>query len=192
MDPNLFDPEAIRGVLESGITNIFLPNAHIVGATYEAGEYVESNGRVYKALRETTTTPNSADWDDQGLPRRMLYDNVESTIPTGGGLRMSIAWGAPEDKRIPCVDGSHREIDGVLTVWSYTPVNLGTRPGLLDMMRLREGLQPWSRRQCNGTTPLNRVVKVTDLNGPRNAGPAVDVDYFTHVLTATLTAYEVY
>ena len=195
MKAGLFNPEKIRSVLESGLTEIFNPPAYVSGTQYIAGEYVETNGDVFRAKVDTTDDPNVdvTDWDDQGGIKTVLYDNVESTIPAGGCMRLSIAWDAPSNESLPCIGGgAFRQINGVLTVWAYTAINEGTRAGLLEIMRAREGLMQWgpggSANQAVGST--EECVRVTNLNGPRNAGPATDIDFYSHVLTATLTAYE--
>tara|TARA_B100001287_G_C22675750_1_gene527548 strand:+ start:168 stop:761 length:594 start_codon:yes stop_codon:yes gene_type:complete len=186
-----FDPNAIRADIEVQVGRIFNPPAFDPAVAYEAYSYVVESDLVY-----VNTSPVAAgafdplNWVEQGPVYPVLYRNTTSTIPEGGAMRVLINWGQTQQLTQPCLCGgaSWSLVDGVLTLFSYTPANEGTVEGLNAIRRLRDAIPIWAKLPDINGSIERPCYKVTEPNGPRAADNGQGADYFTHNLTATLTA----
>lgn len=185
-----FDPNAIRADIETQVKRIFDPPAFDETVTYPAYSYVNFEGRVYVSRSEVLPGPvNSLTWLEQGEAYPVMFRNVTSTIPEDGGVRVLINWGQTSQQYLPCACGQPGSlVDGVLTLFAYTPANEGTIAGLQALTRLRNAIPVWSLLPDIDPLIERPCYEVSEPNGPRAADAEAGSDYFTHNLTATLTA----
>ena len=184
-----FDPNNIRADIETQVQRLFSPPVYSEGVTYEPYMAVQHEGLVY--INKVQSTPGAFDplqWILQGPVYPVLFENVTSKIPIDGAIRVLISWGQTSQKYLPCYCGAPgMEVDGVLTVFAYTPFNEGTIAGLNAIKRLRDAIPIWDQLPdlIQGDRPC---YSVTQPNGPRASFAEAGSDYFTHNITATLTA----
>ena len=186
-----FDPNQIRADIETQITRLFNPSPFDPSANYDAYSSVEVDGEVW--INKGALPPGVWDpavWIKQGPVYPVLYENIVSKIPSGGAVRVLISWGTTDQKTLPCSCPAEgwAEVDGVMTLFSYTPSQEGTLQGLNATTRLRNAIPVWDQLpDISGDRPCYRV---TEPNGPRASGSEAGSDFFTHNLTATLTAQD--
>ena len=185
-----FDPNAIRADIETQVKRIFDPPAHDETVTYPAYSYVNFEGTVYVSRSEVLPGPvTSLTWLDQGQRYPVLFRNVTSTIPEDGGVRVLINWGQTSQEYLPCLCGAPGSlVDGVLTLFAYTPANEGTIAGLQALTRLRNAIPVWHLLPDINSDIERPCYEVLEPNGPRASDSEAGSDYFTHNLTATLKA----
>lgn len=181
-----FDPDAIRGDIESAITEVFYPRVYSTTQSYAPGDRVRLGGAVYWANTSVSgVTPPSAEWNDEGPAYKLIYENVESNFAEQGSIRISISWTETSDASIGCPSGTLRSVEGVLSAWIFTPRNRGTSAGLKAAARLRQQYLNWSRLGTCG-----KGVRISTVNGPRAGGINQGDDFYVHILSARLTAME--
>lgn len=183
---DFFDPDIIRGDIESSITDLFHPGVYSAINAYSQGDRVRINGQVYKAnVAVTGVAPPAAQWINEGPVYNIIYENVEGTFAQSGAVRISISWADTRNESVFCPGGTLRAITGVLTVWVFTPLGQGTSAGLKAAMRLRNAYLSWSRLGICG-----KEVRISSVNGPRHLATPSGVDHYAHAVSATLTAME--
>lgn len=186
-----FDPNAIRADIETQVKRIFNPAPYDAAVSYEAYSYVESDGQVYVCRNQVAAgSPiTGTTWLLQGPVYPVLFENVTSTIPEDGAMRVLISWGQTSQQTLPCYCGAPASlVDGVLTLFAYTQANLGTIAGLNAIRRLRDAIPIWWQLPDIDPLILRPCYQVSQPNGPRAANAEAGSDFFTHNLTATLTA----
>lgn len=183
---DFFDPDAIRGDVESHLTGIFYPKVYSAATPYAVGDRARLNGNVYVAKNPVTgLTPPSANWDEDGPAYKVIYENVGTTLAESGAIRLAISWAGTQDESIGCTEGTLRLITGVLTCWIFTPRNAGTSQGLKAATRLRRSLLDWNRIGTCG-----KGVQFHNPNGPRSATVPTGADYYAHIVAVTLRTME--
>jgi hypothetical protein len=187
-----FSPNAIRADIETQINRLFNPPPFDTGLSYEPFTAVVQSGKVYiNPAAHLAGDFDPSVWVDLGVACPVLFQNVIQTIPEGGAVRVVISWGATSNPTIPCSDteGSNAEIEGVLTLFAYTPANEGTKKGLELMTRVRDIIPVWAKLPDLISGTDRPCYRITQPSGPRSAGTESTTDFATHNLTATLTAY---
>lgn len=181
-----FDPNAIRGDIESELARQFMPPAYSSAANYVEDSIVSLGGFVYSASAPVTgVSPPSPPWYKVGRVLKVYYENVESVISEEGGLRVAISWFGTRNESVGCDDGVLRSIDGTLTCWVFSPRNLGTSIGLVDGARLRRILNLW-----NSVSDCGKQIRTRAVSGPRATTPSPGADFYTHIVTCSLQAME--
>jgi hypothetical protein len=181
-----FDPDAIRGDIESTLTGLFDPPVYDPAAPYAKGDYVQLDRVIYRALVALPVTPPpSLEWDTVGTTYKLVYENVESRLDPYGSIRIQISWGISSFETLYCNEGATRSVAGVATFWIITPKNQGTSQGLQATARLRAILGLWNRLGTCG-----KQVRISAINGPQASDVYKNSDLYVHILTATLTALE--
>ena len=185
-----FDPNAIRADIEVQVGRIYNPPAFDDSIAYERYSYVVEAGVVYVNTSAVAAGPfDPLNWVEQGPVYPVLYRNTTSTIPEGGAMRVLINWGQTSQLSQPCLCGSSWSlVDGVLTLFAYTPANEGSVDGINAIRRLRDAIGIWKKLPDINTSIQRPCYEVTEPNGPRGADTDQPADFFTHNLTATLTA----
>ena len=188
----VFSPNAIRADIETQINRLFNPPAFDSAVDYEPFTAVLQSGLVFINPAKQVAAPfDPAAWVELGTACPVLFENVMQTIPPGGGVRVAISWGTTSNGTIPCSDppGSNGEVEGVLSLFAYTPANEGTRAGLELMTRARDIIPVWAKLPDLISGTKRPCYRVTEPSGPRSAGTEQVSDFATHNLVATLTAY---
>lgn len=181
-----FDPNAIRGDIESELTNVFYPSAHSAATSYVVGNRVRLGGVVYRANAPVIgVTPPSAEWDSEGPVYPIIYENVDGKLAPSGGIKVMISWTDTYDASIYCETGTLREVNGVLSTWILTPKNQGTAAALKASARLRSLYLRWARQGTCG-----QQVKISSVRGPSSSMPSSPTDHCVYVMTASLKAME--
>lgn len=187
-----FSPNAIRADIEMQINRLFNPPAFDAAVDYEPFTAVLQSGLVYiNPEKQVAATFDPAAWVELGIACPVLFENVMQTIPEGGAVRVAISWGTTSNIAIPCSDppGSNGQVEGVMSLFAYTPVNEGTRTGLELMTRARDIIPVWAKLPDLISGTQRPCYRVTEPSGPRSAGTEQVSDFATHNLVATLTAY---
>ena len=187
-----FSPNAIRADIETQINRLFNPPAFDAALDYEAFTAVLQSGLVYiNATKQVAGAFDPLNWTELGTACPVLFENVMQTIPVGGAVRVAISWGTTSNIAIPCSDppGGTGQVEGVLSLFAYTPVNEGTRAGLELMTRARDIIPVWGKLPDLISGVARPCYQVTEPSGPRSAGTEQVSDFATHNLSATLTAF---
>lgn len=185
-----FNPNLIRADIESQVQRLFDPAAFDPAIAYDAYSTVLFNESVWiTKANQPAGAWDPAGWINLGPAYPVLFSNVTKTIPEGGAVRVAISWGQTTQTALACCPtNSFGQVDGVLTLFSYTPAQEGTRQGLNAASRLRDAIPVWERLpDVSGDRPCYRV---SDPNGPRGVDAETGRDFYTHNLTATLTAQD--
>jgi hypothetical protein len=182
-----FDPDAIRGDIETTLTQYFYPPFYDPLKPYLVDDFIQDNGRVYRAILPSTGVlpPDPRTWKLLGAAYKLVYENDESSLDPFGSIRIMISWGSSNYSTLQCVDRGTRTITGVISTWIFTPRNQGTSQGLQAAMRLREVFGLWDRIGTCG-----KQVRISAIDGPQSSANNSQSDLHAHVLTATLTALE--
>jgi hypothetical protein len=185
----MLDPDRIRGDIEGTFTSVFNPAAFDAAISYAAGDRVNIDGMVWRAITPRPgQAPLEPSWEMEGEAVPLLYENVESSIPPNGAIRLVTSWASTDAITIP----SGRSVrwnrcSGTLTCWVYTPINRGTSAGLRIAARIRRSFLLWSNGAI-GT--CGAQVTMTNPDGPRSILPAAGATFHGHLLTCSLTAIE--
>lgn len=181
-----FDPNVIRGDIESTLTGFFYPPVFSATVAYQQGDLVRLNGLVFQAPSALTgVIPPATPWEEKGRALPIVYENVESPLGQQGAIRLQISWLDTSNESIGCGEGSLRSIDGVLSCWIFSPKNAGTAIGLKDAMRLRQILNLWKR-----VSDCGQQIRVYSVNGPRPSSGPQGSDFYTHIVSCSLVAME--
>ena len=187
-----FDPDAIRADIEVETMRVFDPPAWDSAIEYERYTHVSKGGQVYLNTAKTTgdDPETEAVWKLRGPVMKCLFENVTSTIPKGGAVKVLVSWGGTTPQAIPCGCPPYQGglVDGVLTLFAHTPINEGTKAGLDAIKRFRDVIPLWPQLPDFITGVDRPCYEVTQPTGPASAGDNGAGDFFTHNLTATLTA----
>jgi hypothetical protein len=181
-----FDPNAIRGDIEQTLTGRFDPPVFSALVPYDAGSYVQLNKVVYQTPSPAVgIIPPAVPWEAQGNVYKLIYENVDSTIPVEGAIRIQISWMMTQNASIGSGDGSLRSVEGVISCWIISPKNTGTKQSLLSASRLRQVFAEWNRASDCG-----KQIRMYAVNGPRSYQSDPKDEYHIHVVTASITAME--
>ena len=187
-----FDPDAIRADIEVETLRVFDPPVWDSTTTYEKYSHVAVDGVVYLNKEKSTNEDpkTNTNWVKRGPAYKVLYENVTSTIPKGGAVKVLVSWGGTTPQAIPCGCPPYQGglVDGVLTLFAHTPINEGTKAGLDAIKRFRDVIPLWPQLPDFITGVPRPCYEVTQPTGPASAGDNGAGDFFTHNLTATLTA----
>ena len=187
-----FDPNAIRADIEVETLRVFDPPAWEAATEYERYTHVSRGGLVYLNTAKTTAEdPETEDvWKLRGPVIPVLFENVTSKIPAGGAVKILVSWAGTTPQAIPCGCPPYQGglVDGVLTLFAHTPINEGTKAGLDAITRFRDVIPLWGQLP-DFIAGVNRpCYEMSQPTGPASAGDNGAGDFFTHNLTATLTA----
>lgn len=178
----------------AGITQGQVVKAAIVdAATGSAG------WGIFQALTDAPTVVPMTDEDVAGqwlfrtweMP--MLFENVMSIdaalakLHPAGAVRLQVSWGSSRNRSVSGRYGRVREVEGTLTTWVYTPSNQGTVKALKAAAWLREFFLSRDRGWINS---CGSEVSIHSPDGPRSVQPAGGSEFYTHVITASLTTLE--
>ena len=187
-----FNPNDIRSDIEVETLRVFNPPAWDAGTEYQRYTHVSVGSDVY--VNTGTSTGDNPEtesiWKLRGPVYPVLFENVTGKIPAGGAVKVLVSWSGTTPIAIPCGCPPYQSgtVDGVLTLFAFTPINEGTRAGLDVLTRFRDVIPFW--RDLPDLIPgVNRpCYEMSQPTGPSSGGDAGPGDYFTHNLTATLTA----
>ena len=185
----MLDLDRIRGDIESTFASVFNPPAFDAAVSYAAGDRVNAGGMVWKAITPILgESPVDPTWESEGEAVALLYENVESSIPSNGAIRLVASWASTQAITIPSGrSGQWNRCSGTLTCWAYSPINRGTSAGVRIAARIRQAFLLWSNGAI-GT--CGSQVTMTNPDGPRSILPAAGATFHAHVLTCSLTAIE--
>lgn len=181
-----FNPDAIRGDFEKTFTDLYYPPAFSAAENYAIGDRVRFNGKVYVSNGDSIgSTPPSIDWTEANRACKIIYENVEANVDPMASMKILISWFDTSNESISCEEGTLRSITGTFTCWIATPKNQGTSAGLQIGGSVRQTLALWRELGTCG-----EAVRASVIRGPRSSQTAPGLDYYAHVVTATLTAME--
>lgn len=176
---------------------------HPAGAVFKGSIVDASTGQPGVGLfRVVSANPGIAPTTDDGVPGEwsfitwqlpVVYENtlgneaVLGMIGTGGAVRLQVSWGSSKNRTLSGRSGRVRELEGTLTSWVYTPVNQGTRKGLQAATWLR---QFFLSRDKGWIDSCGADFSLRNPDGPRSVSPAGGTDFYTHVLTCSISLLE--
>lgn len=186
MTESWFDPDAIRGDIESTLTELFQPPVFSATVNYQKNDLVRLGGFVFRATAPAIgALPPAAPWEKEGRALPLVYENVPSALGKEGGLLIRISWMSTRNESIGCESGSLRSIEGVLSCWILSPKNMGTSYGVVDAARLRRAFGLW-----NAVSDCGKQVRMYAVNGPRTENPREGSDFYAHIVTCSMVAME--
>lgn len=154
---------------------------------------------IFKALVDRPVSVPATDDDVAGEWRfvawemPMLFENTMSIdaalarLGAAGAIRLQVSWGSSRNRSMSGRNGRVREVEGTLTTWVYTPSNQGTVKALKATAWLREFFLARDRGWIDS---CGSEVSIHSPDGPRSVQPAGGSEFYTHVLTCSLTTLE--
>ena len=188
-----FDPNAIRQDYELLWGQIFDPAAWEAATAYDQYSFVQDSGTVYFACQaiDAADTFDATSWEEIGPVYPLLYQNVVREIPESGAVRVVASWGQSSSRQaIPCSSaGSASFVEGVMSIFIYTPKNAGSSTALNASNVVRRFMNAWD--QLPAPTDNDRPCYLLRFpNGPRSGGTEVETSFFTMTTTCELQAWD--
>ena len=182
--------DSFRADIETWARDVYSPPEFDAAVTYQGLQTVQVAGTAYQAL----ATPQAAGafdpdyWVELGPVYPVLYENTIQKVPAGGAARIIVSFEAGDTSTIICND-LERTVTGTVTLFLYTPANQGTKAGLSGLQRWFNLYSVWNHLPPAWNCASRPCMKLSNPVGPASAGPAADLDFFTHNLSGTLTGY---
>ena len=188
-----FDPNAIRQDFELLWGQIFDPAEWVAATEYSKHAFVQNGGVVYFACADVAAADDfvADDWEEIGPVYPLLYQNVVREIPASGAVRVVASWGQSSSRQaIPCSDaGGASFVEGVMSIFIYTPKNQGSAVGLKASNVVRRFMNAWDRLPAP-TANDRPCYWMRRPNGPRSGGTEVETSFFTMTTTCELQAWD--
>jgi len=188
-----FDPNAIRQDYELLWGRIFDPAEWVAATDYDQHAFVQNSGVVYFACDAVAAADdfNADDWEEIGPAYPLLYQNTVREIPPNGAVRVVASWGKSSSRQaIPCSDaGSASFVEGVMSIFIYTPKNQGSAVALQASNVVRRFMNAWGMLPDPTSNPRPCYMLLRP-NGPRSGGTEVETSFFTMTTTCELQAWD--